>query len=238
MAILVCSSGSKGGTGKTVTASLLAYHLAKFSGRQVLLVDLGEFGSSTQLVLAKDPGPPYLNDYFLGNAPWNDVIVESPFVEGLYVAPSHGEIGPVDVEALEYMLDQVAGTVSHVIIDLPAYPGTLYDPIVELAEIIVAVFNPDVLSFQAVDGWLRNRGLLRRKLVLPLLNKYFVLMGEWKERAEEKFGAVFTLPFDTALLYAATSNVEEAYSLSSQRVKRELEVLAYRVEKPLLKVTG
>ncbi|PLJ77598.1 ParA family protein [Infirmifilum sp. SLHALR2] len=237
MVIVAFASGNKGGTGKTVTASLLSYHLAK-SGRQVLLIDLGEYGSSTRLTLDRDPGPPYLNDYFLGNASWSDVIVTSPFSDNLHVAPSRGEIGPVDAETLEYLLDRVSSRVSHVFIDLPAYPGSLYDPIVGLAEIIVPVFNPDSLSFQAVKEWLKRRAFRSRKLVLPLLNKYFTMMGEWKEKAEDEFGSVFTLPFDSALLFSLTSNIEDAYSLSNRRVKDELRLLAYRIEKPLLKVTG
>lgn len=236
--VTACASGNKGGTGKTVTASLLAYHLAVREGQRVLVVDVGERGSSTLLLLERDPGPPYLSDYFYGRTGWSDIIVESPFSGNLLVAPSSGEIGPADAATLEYMFDRVSGYVDYVILDLPSYPGTLYDTLVELAQIVVAVFNPDVLSYTAVSRWLHEKGLLGKRLVLPLLNKYVFVLREWREKAEDDYGTVFILPFDSALMFTATRNIEEAFRAVSSRTRKEVEVLAYRVKRPLLKVTA
>lgn len=239
MTLVVASvSGSKGGTGKTVVASLLGYYLAKENRRKVLTIDLGEMGSSTWLLLGEDPGPPYINDFFYGNAIWSEVIVESRFSQGLMVVPCSGETGPVDSTSLEYLIDRASNFFDFIILDLPAYPGTLYDPVVQLAELVIAVFNPDALSFQAVLSWTKKREFLQKKLLLPLLNKYFIFQGQWKDKLREEFGVVFTLPFDSALLFTITQNIEEAYMNTSSNLKKSLELLAYRLQKPLLKVSG
>jgi len=236
--VVATVSGHKGGTGKTVVASLLSYHLSTRIGEKVLVIDLGEAGSSTTLLLEEDPGPPYISDFFLGRATWSDVIVVSNLSDNLMIVPCSGEVGPVDPTSLEYLIDRTSKHFEYIILDLPAYPGSLYDPVVGLAEVIITVFNPDFLSFQAVSTWLKRRDFFRRKLILPLLNKYFLFMGDWKDLARDEFGTVFTMPFDAALQFSFARNIGEAYKNASNRVKKDLEVLTYRLQKPLLKVTG
>ncbi|MEZ0345491.1 MAG: AAA family ATPase [Infirmifilum sp.] len=235
--VIAIVSGNKGGVGKTVIASLIAYHLA-IVGKKALVIDLGERGSSTLLLLGEDPGHPYLSDFFIGRATWSDVIVQSTFTPNLLVAPSTGEIGPVDPTSLEYLIDRVSKHVDFIVLDFPSYPGTLYDPLLDLARIHVVVFNPDALSYYSVVGWLKEKENLRKKLVLPVLNKYLVFLAEWKERAVDDLGVVFTLPFDSALAFTATRDIEEAYNNASSSVKKSVELLAYRLQKPLLKVSG
>ncbi|ABL78127.1 ATPases involved in chromosome partitioning-like protein [Thermofilum pendens Hrk 5] len=228
-------SGSKGGTGKSVLSSLASFELASM-GRKVLLVDLGELGSSTQLCLAEDPGPPYLSDFFQGKASWRDVIVASPW-EKLFVAPSSKQQGPVDADSLEYLLEAVDGYVDFVVLDMPAYPGTLYDPVAALAEVLALVMNPDKLSFSAVGGWYVGREFARRKLALPVLNKYHPVMSPWLDRLREYFGAVFTVSFDPALTFAYTETIADAHKHLSKKTREEVKLLVQRLDKPLLKVT-
>ncbi len=237
MTVVAFASGSKGGTGKTTLASLLSYHVAS-TGRKVLLIDLGESGSSTSLTLG-EPEPPTINDYLAGRCDWRDVVAESPYSQNLLVAPSTQNIGRVEPEKIARIIRGVSRSVKHVVIDLPAYPGSLYDDVVALGEVVVAVLNPDKPSYEAVREWvLGRRGLFEGRLLLPVLNKYTPFDAEWRDRCEDDFKAFFTVPLDPALTFKATGNVRDAYALAKQETRKQIEQLAYRIEKPLLKVTG
>jgi len=236
--IVAFGSGYKGGTGKSVLSSLVGYTLA-VNGRKVLLVDLGEYGSSTNLCLEEDPGPPYLSDFFWGKATWRDVIVESSYSSNLWIAPSSKEQGPIDAESLEYLLDNAGNYVDYVILDLPSYPGTLLDPIVLLADIIVLVTNPDRLSMLAVKNWISTRPFAKNNILkIPVLNKYHSLLHKWMDKMREEYGVVFPISFDPALTFTFTETIKEAYSLISKRTREEVMLLVQRINKPLLKVTG
>jgi cellulose biosynthesis protein BcsQ len=235
--VVVFGSGHKGGTGKSVLSSLTAYALAT-QGKRVLLVDLGEYGSSTNLTLESDPGPPYISDYFMGRATWREVIVESSCSPNLWVAPGSKQQGPIDAQCLEYLIDSAGRQVNYVIIDLPSYPGTLLDPVVTLADIIVLVTNPDKLSVMAVKSWYSTRAFARSKLGIPVLNKYHVLMHSWLDKMREEFGVVFPVSFDPALTFTFTDSVSDAYRNAGKRTREEIRLLTQRINKPLLKVTG
>ena len=231
MIIAAATSGSKGGTGKSTLSSLLALRLSK--KYRVLLVDMGEGGSSTRLVLGQDPGPPYLVDYFAGKTDWKNIICQSPYSHRLYVAPSPPKIrGPVDPYMLYDMLVALKKHVQIVIIDLPAYPGSLYDPVVDMGHLVLLLMNPDPLSFEAAKQAYTGRGL-----VLPVLNKYHPVHREWLDKAKEHWNVVFAFPFDPALTFSKTRTLPEAYKFSKEETKKDLALLAQRLLKPFVKIS-
>ena len=227
----VLTSGSKGGTGKSTLASVLALHLS--SRYNVLLVDMGEGGSSTLLALGEDPGPPYLTDYFAGKAEWGEVVCQSPYSRRLFVAPSPPRIGgPVVPDMLGELLASVGRHVQVALVDLPAYPGSLLDPVVDLGDVVLLLVNPNPLSFEAA-----RRAYTGRGLVLPVLNKYHPVHRGWLERARDRWNAVFAFPFDPALTFSKTRTLPEAMKYMKEETRRDLSLLAQRILKPFVKVS-
>lgn len=231
MIIAAPTSGSKGGTGKSTLSSVLALHLSdKFN---VLLIDLGEAGSSTLLALGQDPGAPYIQDFFSGSADWRDVLCQSPYSPRLFVAPSPRKIaGPVDPSMLASMLEEVKRYFHLTLIDLPAYPGKLYDPVVDLADITLLLLNPDPLSFEAAKN-----SYVGKNLVLPVMNKYHPVHKQWLDRAKETWNAVFAFPFDPALTFSKTRTLPEAMKFLKEETRKDLKLLAQRLLKPFVKVS-
>ncbi|RLE90589.1 MAG: hypothetical protein DRN04_14720, partial [Thermoprotei archaeon] len=65
--IVAFTSGSKGGTGKSTLSVLTTILLsAVLDGKKILLIDFGEHGNSTRMIL-KHPEPPFLTDFLKGN---------------------------------------------------------------------------------------------------------------------------------------------------------------------------
>ena len=232
MLTVVFTSGSKGGTGKSTLSSVIAYSVA-LSQKKVLVVDLGEGGSSTWLTLGEDPGEPYLTDYFSGKADWRDIICLSPYVEGLYVAPSPPKTNNVvSVKMLSDLLAQVRGFFHLAFIDLPAYPGSLLDQVVDLGDIVMLLINPDSLCFKAA-----KQAYIGRGLVLPVLNKYHPIHHVWLDKAREEWNSVFIFPFDPALTFSRIKKLPDAFRYLKKETRKELELLAQRLSRPYVKVS-
>lgn len=238
---IVFTSGSKGGTGKSTLSSLLSYKLAHSvlvsnsirKHLNVLLIDLGEGGSSTQLILGQDPGPPYLIDYLIGKAGWQDIICQSPYSQRLLVAPAPPRLEhTVPIDRLYYFIKWAKKMQFITLIDLPAYPARIYDGVVDMADITLLMINPDPLSFEAARNAYTGRGL-----VLPVLNKYHPKFRVFFEKAKNLWNVTFTFPFDPALTFTVTRTLPEAYRLAKEETRRDLGLLAQRVLKPFVKVT-
>jgi len=240
MPIVTFTSGSKGGTGKSTLSSILALKLARSTlttrntRRQlkVLLIDMGEGGSSTLLALGGDPGPPYLVDFLVGRAGL-DIVCQSPYSPRLYVAPAPPRLSILPpLTRLPYLVAWGERMFDFVIIDLPAYPGNILDTAVDLGHIAVLVFNPDSLSFSAAKN-----AYTGKSLVLPVLNKYHPKFRSWLEKAREYWNNAFTFPFDPALTFMAVSALPDAYELMKDETKEELGLLAQRILRPFIKIS-
>lgn len=190
--IVAFTSGSKGGTGKSTLSVLTTILLsAVLDGKKILLIDFGEHGNSTRMIL-KHPEPPFLTDFLKGNIKaigrYRLKIgrIESKF----FMIPNLGKIQKLS--NIEIMLKKISRIFDYIICDLPAYQNSLYDCVIDLSDMVVLVTLPNLVSIEAI-----KRAYTGKAKRVVVLNKYFKSAFQFKIELEKYFDEiVLTIPFD------------------------------------------
>ncbi len=190
--IVAFTSGSKGGTGKSTLSVLTTILLsAVLDGKKILLIDFGEHGNSTRMIL-KHPEPPFLTDFLKGNIKaigrYRLKIgrIESKF----FMIPNLGKIQKLS--NIEIMLKKISRIFDYIICDLPAYQNSLYDCVIDLSDMVILVTLPNLVSIEAI-----KRAYTGKAKRVVVLNKYFKSAFQFKIELEKYFDEiVLTIPFD------------------------------------------
>lgn len=156
MTVTISVTNQKGGVGKTTTAINLAFYLAKF-GQRVLLVDLDPQGNATSgLGIDKDNIEVTMGEVLLGTAPLA-VAIQQTKHKNLSIVPTTSHLANVEAELagaqhkftrLKTALESVEG----------------YD--------VIIIDSPPSLSLLTVNGLIAARYVL-----LPVQAEFYALEG-------------------------------------------------------------
>lgn len=220
------TSLSKGGTGKSTLASLMTLALGLAESR-VLLIDMGEEGSSSSMLL-KRPEPPFLKAVLEGETRFEDAVglfeIDIAFRRksaraSFYMLPNMGEL-PIFDSNLEMFMEELEGARDNLdvtLIDLPAFQGSDFMKIIDGSDIVMLVVEPG--SARSVAGAAKRK---IRGDVLPILNKY--VRGSAVSKAAydyllSRYGECLVVPLDPALALMSSSTIR--YVLGN--IQRETE---------------
>ena len=143
----------KGGTGKTAVCAGLAQALSQL-GESVLCIDLnaGLPGLDLAFGVSQLPALTYAElasgEYDLGHA------AKHPQFEGLVYLTAPESYGPLDMEALEALLEKAKQEFSYVLLDCPAGLGEAFSLTAEMADrlIVICGYDPDSIRCAAKVG--------------------------------------------------------------------------------------
>lgn len=156
MAVTISVTNQKGGVGKTTTAINIAFYLAKF-GQRVLLVDLDPQGNATSgLGIDKENIEVTMGEVLLGTAPLA-VAIQQTKHKNLSIVPTTSHLANVEVE-----LASAQHKFTRLKTALESVEG--YD--------IVIIDSPPSLSLLTVNGLIAARYVL-----LPVQAEFYALEG-------------------------------------------------------------
>ena len=209
--IIVITSGIRGGVGKSVIATILAYVL-NFLGRYALVVDVG--GGSTRYVVDA-ASPPFTRELGTREDKLSIILrrkftyrieegrlfkrkVEEREVE-VYLMPEIRELDAQEVEGVAAALPEVAQYFDFTIVDMPAVSGAHYWRLLDVADLEVLCLVPERAFYEQILATARTKEPL-----IVLLNKFDekipghkeVERGLVKNYGEDK---VLTVPYDPVL---------------------------------------
>ena len=204
--IVSFTSLSKGGTGKSTLAVIITLSLG-LAEKRVLLIDLGEEGSSSRIML-KNPSPPYLRNVLEGTYSLVDSIglyslslffkrrtIRSEF----YMIPNVGSL-PILNSNLNYLIIELAKLREYldiVLLDYPAFQDDVYASSVNRTDKIILVVEPN--SAYSIISLARK---VLKGEVIPVLNKY-IKASTFSRNAYDiilsEYNECVRIPFDPAL---------------------------------------
>jgi len=156
VAVTISVTNQKGGVGKTTTAINIAFYLAKF-GQRVLLVDLDPQGNATSgLGIDKENIEVTMGEVLLGTAPLA-VAIQQTKHKNLSIVPTTSHLANVEVE-----LASAQHKFTRLKTALESVEG--YD--------IVIIDSPPSLSLLTVNGLIAARYVL-----LPVQAEFYALEG-------------------------------------------------------------
>ncbi len=210
------TSLSKGGTGKSTLSTILTLALS-LVGKQVLLIDLGEEGSSSRFLLG-NPSPPYLRDIVSGKTKVEEAIglysLKIPIKKGFkqhhievnfYMIPNLGQLDSGLDSNFISSLKVFSKYFDITILDLPAFQGGKYLPIINSSDLVLLVVEPGSKQIAPVA-----KRVIKKKTVV-VLNKYVKTIGS--KLAYDYIVSLYNpldvvvLPFDPALAIISSRNV-------------------------------
>ncbi|RLF09029.1 MAG: hypothetical protein DRJ98_08775, partial [Thermoprotei archaeon] len=168
MMIVAFTSGSKGGTGKSTLSTLCTILLsAVLTNKKILLIDFGEYGNSTRMIL-KHPEPPFLRDFLKGDlrAIGRYRVKVGRIESRFFMIPNIGKVH--SIENLPKLLSRIEKVFNYIICDIPAYQNSLYDSLIDISDMVVLVTTPTKISVEAIKR--AYTGHAKRVIVI---NKYF-----------------------------------------------------------------
>lgn len=157
MATIIAVTNQKGGVGKTTSAVNVAYYMAKF-GKRVLLVDLDPQGNATSgLGIDKTALETTMSEVLLQTATLEEAVVKTEH-KNLWLAPTTSHLANVEVEiaGMEHKFTRLKATLAPV--------ADQYD--------IILVDSPPSLSLLTVNGLIAARYVL-----LPVQAEFYALEG-------------------------------------------------------------
>ncbi len=166
--IVVVTSG-KGGTGKSTVSAGLAYALARF-GKRILLMD-GDAGlRSLDLMLGIGSNTVYdMSDIFAGRCAPIKAVYASPVSPNVFVIPAPMSLerlcSPQDMRRLAWGLKRYYDVV---IVDCPAGVGRGFETAVAAAEQALVVSTPDMVcarDARILSGILSEKDLPARLII-------------------------------------------------------------------------
>ena len=188
-AITIALANQKGGVGKTTTAVSLSVALAA-GGYRVLLVDIDPQGNATSSLGIEKTDLEYtIYDLLVGNAPAQDVIVETGR-ERLQLLPSAPELAGAEVELvgvsaresrLKAGLDPVRDAYDLILVDCPPSLGLITVNAMTAADLVLVPIQCEFLALEGVGQLITTIDLVRRHLN-PSLDIIGVLMTMYDGR--------------------------------------------------------
>lgn len=156
MAITISIGMEKGGVGKTTTAAILSFLLAKQG--KVLAIDLDAQGDLSKFLSRKD------KEEFEGITVYEACSTGEavPFIheitESLHLLPADDQIfmafDTIDYQALKRVIDTVSGVYDYVVIDMPPQLSKQVLAGLYASDLTVCVTLAEPMSYQKIDNYL------------------------------------------------------------------------------------
>jgi chromosome partitioning protein len=158
-------ANQKGGVGKTTSTVNIAAALAQH-GLRVLVIDLDPQGNaSTALSIDHHRGTPSTYDALVDDVPFEEIVQESPEVEGLYVVPA-----TIDLAGAEIDLVSMVARESRLRKSIYAYPPAVSDEDDRLDYVLIDC--PPSLGLLTLNALVAGEEML-----IPIQAEYYALEG-------------------------------------------------------------
>ena len=173
MNIIACYS-SKGGVGKTSTATNLAF-VSAARGQRTLLVDLDQQGASTFYFRVRPPDDHRAKDLVGKDGSALHAIRETDY-DRLHLLPAHASYRNFDAlldgmkrskRRLADLLQELSGSYDVLLLDCPPSMGLVAENVFRAADLILVPVIPTTLSrrtFDQLNAFFEGEGYERRKL--------------------------------------------------------------------------
>ncbi len=164
---VIAITGARGGIGRTTLAVNLALALARLWTGEVALVDTSlEFGRASVLLDLPDPREigallqeqgedlerDYIDETYMTSHPSGLHFLGSP--------PSPGDVDAIGRPEAERLLQLLRPAYQYVVLDMAPSVREPYRTLLRLADMVVVVVNPDVLTLVATQSLLQALGML------------------------------------------------------------------------------
>lgn len=215
---VVAVTGARGGTGRTTLAVNLALALTRLWTGEVVLVDTNlEFGRTAVLLDLPDPREVTALLQEQGEDLERDYVEEtylSPHPSGLHFLAA--PLSPADVETIgqaeaERMLHLLRPAYQAIVLDMAPSIREPYRTLLRLADQIVVVVNPDILTLVATQSLLQSLTMLEvpNEIVQIVLNDYPRVFNSPSQEEVTKFLGLpiaGVIPADAANVAAALNS--------------------------------
>lgn len=148
MAKIIFTISGKGGTGKTSVGAGVSSCLS-ILGHKTLLIDADSGLRNADIILGiSDKAVMHLGDILAGRVPWNDAPVKHPEMPNLSIIAAPNDETELSIPGLKGLLDTIANEFAFIWIDGSAGLNDKILSIAELADSIIVVVTPDVVSMR------------------------------------------------------------------------------------------
>ena len=179
---IIAVTNQKGGVGKTTTSINVAYYLAKF-GNKVLLLDFDPQGNATSgLGFLKDDVKITMAEVILGKNKLSDCIIPTK-EKNLFIAPSMPTLADAELNLtkaekrfrrLQIAISSVEGEYDYVIIDCPPSLSLLTVKALAAAQYVVLPVQAEFYALEGLSQLINSMGLVGKN-VNPTLSLLGVL---------------------------------------------------------------
>ncbi len=163
----------KGGVGKTTSNINLCAYLA-MEGYKILAIDIDPQGNTTSgMGIDKKQLEYSMYDVLTADASMKDVIVQSPVLENLYIAPSTMELAGAEVEMtlaenretiLKHKLAEIEGDYDFIFIDCPPSLGILTINALTSTESVLIPIQSEFYALEGVGQLINTIQLVKKSL--------------------------------------------------------------------------
>lgn len=178
MGRVISISNQKGGVGKTTTTINLGACIAE-KGKKVLIIDSDPQGNtSSGLGIDKDKIENSLYDLLIGDAVFDEVVMNAGEIDNLWVIPadinlSGAEIELIDIDKREFMLknaiDNVKQNYDFIIIDCPPALNLLTINALAASDSVIVPLQCEYYALEGLTQLMYTIELVRKKLNSKLI---------------------------------------------------------------------